>query len=113
MDDFTSGRKRARAQDWAEVARALGVASETLGARLLAAQQGEPEPTLTPALQEGGGDRKKALAAQFEQSQSLVRAAIARRVLRDSRVAEEKEEEEDEAARASVGTAPESAPGEH
>ena len=103
MDDLTSGRKRARAQDWAEMARALGVAPRTLGAYLLAAQQGESEPT--PTLR----GEEKGLTAQFEQSQSLIRAAIARRAVRESPAAESG----DESASAVAGTAPEAAPDKH
>jgi len=104
MDDLTSGGKRACTLDWAEIARALGIAPETLGIYLLAAQQTEP----TPALRGEEDGHRKALTAQFEQSQSLIRAAIARRALRRSRAAEG----EDEAASAEAGTAPEAAPDE-
>lgn len=102
MDDLTSGRKRARIPDLPEIARALGVAPETLGAHLLAVQQGEPEPK--PAPERG---RQKALAAQFEVSQSLVRTAISRRGPRQLRAPEDG----DEAASAAAETAPEAAPG--
>jgi hypothetical protein len=107
MDDLTSGRKRARIPDLPEIARALGVAPETLGAHLLAIQQGEPEPKPAPTLKGQERGRQKALAAQFEVSQSLVRTAISRRGPGEVQAPREGDE-----ASAAAETAPEAAPGE-